>query len=164
METSNSGANHAVLQAQRDRWGVGPIVTINSGHIDAVVSAQNHRWRLGHMETCTSGAKVAVLNAKNDRWGLGPIETCDSGPKDAVLHAKTTNEGWDPERLVILMLITLFCMHRMTSEVWDTWRLCNDPHTRLSIKNNVQLTMQSMISVMLMTLYISPYCISLIAC
>ena len=43
-------------------------------------------------------------------------------------------------------------------------RNCNDPHTRLSIKNNVQLTMQSMISVMLMTLYISPYCISLIAC
>ena len=47
---------------------------------------------------------------KKDRWGLGTIETCYSGPKDAVLHAKTTDEGWDPEILVIQLLITLFCM------------------------------------------------------
>ena len=31
---------------------------------------------------------------------------------------KNTDEGWDPERLVILVLITLFCMHKTTSEVW----------------------------------------------
>ena len=31
METSNSGANHGVLQAQNDRWGLGHIETINSG-------------------------------------------------------------------------------------------------------------------------------------
>ena len=43
METSNSGANHAVLHAQNDRCGLGPIDTINSGHNDAVVNAQNHR-------------------------------------------------------------------------------------------------------------------------
>ena len=30
METSNSGANYAVLIAQNDRWGLGPIETINS--------------------------------------------------------------------------------------------------------------------------------------
>ena len=42
METSNSGANHAVLHAQNERWGLGPIETINSGHNDAVVNAQNH--------------------------------------------------------------------------------------------------------------------------
>ena len=30
METSNSGANHAVLHAQNDRCGLGPIETINS--------------------------------------------------------------------------------------------------------------------------------------
>ena len=41
METSNSGANHAVFHAQNDRCGVGPI------------------------ETCNSDAKVAVWNAKN---------------------------------------------------------------------------------------------------
>ena len=40
METNNSGANHAVLHAQDDRWGLGPIETINSGHNGAVVSAQ----------------------------------------------------------------------------------------------------------------------------
>ena len=43
METSNSGANHAVLGAQNDRWGLGPIETINSGHNVAVVNSQNHR-------------------------------------------------------------------------------------------------------------------------
>ena len=43
METSNSGANHAVLHAQNERRGLGPIETNNSGHNDAVVSVQNHR-------------------------------------------------------------------------------------------------------------------------
>ena len=39
------------------------------------------------------------------------------------MHAKTTNEGWDPWRLGILMLIAFFCMHKTTAEVWDPWRL-----------------------------------------
>ena len=43
METSNSGANHAVLHVQNDRFGLGPIETINSGHNGAVVNAQNNR-------------------------------------------------------------------------------------------------------------------------
>ena len=43
METSFSGANHAVLHAQSDRCGLGLIEAINSGHNAAVVSAQNHR-------------------------------------------------------------------------------------------------------------------------
>ena len=38
METSNSGANHAVLLAQNDSCGLGPIETINSGHNGAVVN------------------------------------------------------------------------------------------------------------------------------
>ena len=40
MEASISGANHAVFQAQNDRWGLGPIVTINSGHNVAVLHAK----------------------------------------------------------------------------------------------------------------------------
>ena len=43
METSNSGANHAVLHAQNDRFGLGPIETINSGDNGTVVNAQNNR-------------------------------------------------------------------------------------------------------------------------
>ena len=43
METSDSGANHAVLHAQSRRLG------------------------LGHMETCNSGAKVPIMNARNHR-------------------------------------------------------------------------------------------------
>ena len=40
METSNSGANHAVLHAQNDRWGLEPIETINSCHKGAVLHAK----------------------------------------------------------------------------------------------------------------------------
>ena len=43
METSISGANHAVLQSQNDRCGQGHIETINSGHNVVVVNAQNNR-------------------------------------------------------------------------------------------------------------------------
>ena len=51
------------------------------------------------------------------------METRYSRSKDAVLHPKTTDEGWDPYRLVILMLITLFCKHKTTGEVRDPYRL-----------------------------------------
>ena len=40
LETSDSDANHAVLHAQNDRWGLQPI------------------------ETCNSAPKVAVLHEK----------------------------------------------------------------------------------------------------
>ena len=48
------------------------------------------------------------------------METFNSGHKVAVLHAKTTNEGRHRYRLLILKLITLFCLHKATGEVWDT--------------------------------------------
>ena len=86
-------------------------------------SCINHRWGLGPIETSISRANHAVLSVKKHRWDLGPIETCNSNPKVAVLYAKTTDERWDPWRLVILMLITLFCIHKTTGEVWDSWRL-----------------------------------------
>ena len=40
METSNSGANHAVLNAQNDRCGLGPIETSYSGLNVAVFHAK----------------------------------------------------------------------------------------------------------------------------
>ena len=43
METSISGANHAVLHAQNDRRVLGPKETINSGHNINVLNAQTHR-------------------------------------------------------------------------------------------------------------------------
>ena len=36
------------------------------------------------------------------------METSNSGAKGAVLNAKTTDEGWDPYRLAILELKSLF--------------------------------------------------------
>ena len=47
METRNSGANHAVLYAQNEGWGLGPIETINSDANHIVLHAQNDRWGLG---------------------------------------------------------------------------------------------------------------------
>ena len=49
----------------------------------------------------------------------GTIRDLYAGPKVAVLQAETSDKGRDPYRLVILMLITLFCMPKMTGEVWD---------------------------------------------
>ena len=43
MKTSFSGANHAVLPAQNDRCGLGPIELCNSGAKGAVLNAKNHR-------------------------------------------------------------------------------------------------------------------------
>ena len=48
METSNSAANHTVLYAQNDRWGLGPL------------------------EICNSDPKVAVLHANNTNEGWDP--------------------------------------------------------------------------------------------
>ena len=75
------------------------------------------------MDNCHSRSKHAVLHSQINRRILGPIETGNSDPKVAVLLIKIPDEGWDPYRLVILMLITLFCMHKATGEVWDPWRL-----------------------------------------
>ena len=72
METSDSGANHAVLHVQNDRWGLGPIQIINPGH------------------------NVAVVNAQNHRWGLGTLETWNSGAKSIFWLQKTIGEVWDP--------------------------------------------------------------------
>ena len=52
---------------------------------------------------------------------MGPIETWISGPKGAVLHAKTTGGVLDPQRLVILVLKSLFCMHKTTGESWNPY-------------------------------------------
>ena len=71
------------------------------------------------MEISISGANPDVSHAHITRRSLGLIETCISGPKGAVLHVKTTHEGWDPWRLVILVLIALFHLHKSTGEVWN---------------------------------------------
>ena len=40
LETSDSDANHAVLHAQNDREGLGPIETSNSGPYCAVLNVK----------------------------------------------------------------------------------------------------------------------------
>ena len=46
------------------RWGLGPIEPSNSGANHAEVNAQNDRSYQGPLETCYSGPEVAVLLAK----------------------------------------------------------------------------------------------------
>ena len=115
MESCNSAPKDAVLHVKT----IGPIETSNSDARHAVLYAENHTWGLEPIYTSISSANDAVFHAQNERWGLVPLETCKSGPKVSVLQAKTTDEGWNKERLVILMLGTLFCMQKITSEVWD---------------------------------------------
>ena len=43
MQSSNSDANHAVLHAQNDRRGLGPIESCNFGAKKAVLFEQIHR-------------------------------------------------------------------------------------------------------------------------
>ena len=47
---------------------------------------------------------------------MGPLETSNSDPKATLLRAKTADEGWDPLRLVFLVLIT---HAKTTEEGWD---------------------------------------------
>ena len=70
-----------------------------------------------------SGGNYAVLRAQNDRWGLVPLETCYSGPEVVVFHVKTTGGVFDPQRLVILVLKALFCMHKTTGEGWNQYSI-----------------------------------------
>ena len=87
-------------------------------------ACKNHRWGLGPIETSNSDARHAVLHAENHRWGLGPIETCYSGPEVAVLHAETIDGVSSPmQRLVILVLKSLFCIHKTTDEGWNPCEL-----------------------------------------
>ena len=72
METSDSDANHAVLQAKTTEEGW------NQYRLDILVQIR------------------PFLIAQKGRWGLGPIETCNSWPKLAVWYAKTADEDWDP--------------------------------------------------------------------
>ena len=73
------------------------------------------------MESGHSDAKHAVVNVQNDRSCLGPIETCHSGPEVAVLHAKTTGGVLYPQGPLILVLKSLFCMHKTTGEGWNKY-------------------------------------------
>ena len=68
------------------------------------------------METRNSDAKHYFVHVQNDRSCLGPIETCYYCPEVAVLHAKTTGGVLDPQRFVILVLKSLFYMHKTTGE------------------------------------------------
>ena len=102
------------------------------------LACKNHRWGLGHIETSFSGANLSVLHAQNDRLCLGLIETCYSGPEVAVLHAKTTCGILELQRLVILVLKSLFCMHKTTGEGWNQYSLYNScaKHAAMCAQNH----------------------------
>ena len=86
-------------------------------------SSKNHWWGLGPIEISISDAKHALVHAQNDRSCLGNIETCYSGPEVAVLHAKATGGVLDPQKPQILVLKSLFFIHKTTGEVWNQYSL-----------------------------------------
>ena len=72
METSNSDATHAALQAQNDRWCLGPI------------------------EICYSGPKLAVLHAEATGEGWNQYSLFILVLSSQLCVLKTTDEVWDP--------------------------------------------------------------------
>ena len=66
IETSISGANHAVSHAQNDRRGMGPIEPSNSDPKGPVFNAKKHRLGLGPIETGNSDANHFVLQAQEE--------------------------------------------------------------------------------------------------
>ena len=81
-----------------------------SGPKVAVLHAQNNRKGRGPIETSNSDDKHAVVHEQNDRSCLGTIETCYSVPEVTVLNGKATVGVWDPQRFVIQFLKSLFCI------------------------------------------------------
>ena len=57
---------------KKHRWGQGPIETSNSGANHAVLHVQKDRLCLGPMETCYSGPKVVVLLPTTTDEGWDP--------------------------------------------------------------------------------------------
>ena len=77
------------------RWGLGPIEPSNSGGNHAVVNAQNEVMSGTHRDLLF-WSRSRCFECKNHRWGLGPTETCNSSPKVAVLHAQNHRWGLEP--------------------------------------------------------------------
>ena len=105
------GSKSRCFTCKNHRWGLGPIETCYSLYFCTkrrCFAIKNLKWGRGPIETSKSDAKHAVVHAQSDRSCLGTIGTCYSGPEVAVLHGKTTGGVWDPQRLVILVLKSLF--------------------------------------------------------
>ena len=63
------------------------------------------------------------MSVQYQTLGLGHIQSCRSGPKVTVLHAKSSSEVCDPQRLVNLVLKSLFFMHKTTGDCLNPYRL-----------------------------------------
>ena len=85
--------------------------------------AQNHRCGMEPIETRDSDAKHDVEHAQRDGSCVRHIKNCYSVPEVSVLHGKTTGGVGDPQRLVILVLKALFCMHKTTGEGCNPYSL-----------------------------------------
>ena len=92
--------------------------TSNSDAMNAVLQAENHRWSLGPIETCYSGPEVAVLHEKPQVGSIHLQRLVILVLKALFGMHKTTDESWNPYSLFILVQITLFCIHKTTGGVW----------------------------------------------
>ena len=72
IKTCNSVTKIYVLHAKTAHENWKKIETSNSGANNAVLCAQNDRCCLGLVDTCYSGPKVSVLHAKSTDEGCDP--------------------------------------------------------------------------------------------
>ena len=68
-------------------------------------------------------SKSRCFAFKNHRWGLVLTRLVILMLKSLFFMHKTTGEGWNPYSLFILELSTLLCVLKPTDEVWDPYRL-----------------------------------------
>ena len=95
----------------------------NSGANHAVVNAHNDRSCLGPIETCYPGPEVALLHTKTKGGVLDPLRLVILVLKSLFCMYKTTGVGWNQYSLFILVLRTLLRVLKTTDEDWDPYRL-----------------------------------------
>ena len=85
-----------LFPVQKPEMRAGTLETSNSDAKHAVLQAQSHRWGLGPMETCKSGAKVSVLHAKTTDEGWDSYRLVILVLTTLFCMQKSTGEVCDP--------------------------------------------------------------------
>ena len=75
---------------------MGPIETSNSDAKYAVLQAQNDMWVLGPIETCNSAPKVSLLHAKTTDKGWDPKRQVILQLITLYFMHKMRGDVWDP--------------------------------------------------------------------
>ena len=127
IETSNSSAKVAVCMHKTtgEGWNPDCLYILVQSTLLCVLKTTDEVWDPHTLVSLV--IKSLFCMKKTHRWGLRPIETGYSDARHAVFLVlitlfcthKMTGGVWDQYRLVILVLITAYCLHKTTGDDWD---------------------------------------------